>query len=69
MSFPWKNCQKKYNESFVDIKQWSNCRVGMLGWALLVLIFCVAGIQKNGFSLGPIVNAVLINAYLVKQEW
>jgi hypothetical protein len=37
----------------------------MLGWALLVIVFCVAGIEKHGFSLGPIVNAVLINFYLV----
>jgi 7-dehydrocholesterol reductase len=49
-----------------DIKQWTNCRVGMLGWALLVIVFCVAGIEKNGFTLGPVVNATLINIYLVR---
>jgi hypothetical protein len=38
----------------------------MLGWALLVIVFCVAGIEKNGFTLGPVVNAVLINIYLVR---
>lgn len=50
----------------VDVKQLTNCRVGMMGWALLVAIFCVAGIQMNGMNLGPIVNACLINIYLLK---
>jgi len=53
----------------VDIKQWTNCRVGMMGWALLVVNFCLAGIRIHGFSAastGQIVNAVLINIYLFK---
>merc|ERR1712038_834619 len=53
----------------VDIKQWTNCRVGMMGWALLPIVFCVAGIQIHGFSdasLGQMVNATLVNIYLLK---
>ena len=50
----------------VDIKQLTNCRFGMMGWALLVLNFSIASIQLNGFSLGPLVNAGLINLYLLK---
>ena len=50
----------------VDIKQLTNCRFGMMGWALLVLNFAIASVQQNGFSLGPIVNAGLINLYLLK---
>jgi len=53
----------------VDIKQWTNCRVGMMGWALLVVNFCLAGIRLHGLSeasAGQIVNAVLINIYLFK---
>ena len=38
----------------------------MMGWALLVLNFAIASIQLNGFSLGPIVNAGLLNLYLLK---
>lgn len=49
-----------------DIKQWTNCRVGMMGWALLVIVFCVADLQTNGFNAGPIVHATLINIYLLK---
>ena len=50
----------------VDIKQLTNCRFGMMGWALLVLNFAIASLQLNGFNFGPIVNAVLINLYLLK---
>ena len=50
----------------VDIKQLTNCRFGMLGWALLVLNFAIASIQRNGFNFGPLANAVLINLYLLK---
>lgn len=38
----------------------------MMGWALLVITFAVSSILRNGFSLGPVVNAVLINLYLGK---
>jgi len=50
----------------VDVKQWTNCRVGMLGWALLVLNFSFASVMKNGFSLSPLTNSILINMYLLK---
>ena len=53
----------------MDIKQWTNCRVGMMGWALLHVVFCVAGIRLHGFtdaSMGQAVNATLINIYLLK---
>jgi hypothetical protein len=38
----------------------------MMGWAILVINFAIASIQLNGFKLGPIVNAFLINIYLLK---
>jgi len=50
----------------VDIKQWTNCRAGMMGWAILTLNFAIASTQLNGFKLAPIVNAFLINIYLLK---
>jgi hypothetical protein len=42
------------------------CRVGMLGWAVLVLNFCIASIQHGGWRLGPVVHALLLNLYLLK---
>jgi len=50
----------------VDIKQLTNCRFGMMGWALLVLNFAIASQKLNGFNVGSIVNAILINLYLLK---
>jgi len=50
----------------VDIKQWTNCRMGMMGWALLVLNFSFASIKLNYFQLAPLANSVLINLYLAK---
>ena len=38
----------------------------MMGWALLVLNFAIASQKLNGFNVGSIVNAILINLYLLK---
>ena len=43
-------CSKKkrtyqHQNPGVDIKQWTNCRVGMLGWALLSLNFAIVSNQ------------------------
>ena len=37
-----------------------------MGWALLVLNFAIASQQVNGFNTGSLVNAFLINLYLLK---
>merc|ERR1712198_798509 len=37
-----------------------------MGWALLVLNFAIASQKLNGFNVGSIVNAILINLYLLK---
>merc|ERR1712088_610100 len=46
-----------------------NCRVGMMGWAILVINFCLANIRIHGLestAAGSVVNAILINVYLLK---
>jgi len=54
----------------VDVKQWTNCRVGMLGWALLTIVYFVAGLQMgDGFTpaaSAQLAHAVLTNVYLLK---
>ena len=47
----------------VDVKQWSNCRVGMTGWAVLAANFALASVARNPASAWPgsVVNALLIN--------
>jgi len=49
-----------------DVKQWTNSRVGMMAWAMLVLVFCKVDLDQNGFHIGPVVHALLINIYLAK---
>ena len=53
----------------VDVKQWTNCRVGMLAWALLTIVFAIVATEKNhggnAFN-GSVVHAFLVNAYLAK---
>ncbi len=52
----------------VDVKQLTNCRIGMMGWALLSINFAVASSVKSGGVLSPgaLANATLINLYLLK---
>ena len=50
----------------VDVKQWTNCRFGMMGWAVLVVNFAIVSCQLHGIKLAPIVTALLINIYLLK---
>ena len=38
----------------------------MMAWPILVSVFCLVDIEKNGFHYGPIVHALLINVYLAK---
>lgn len=38
----------------------------MIVWSLLVIAFCKVALERNGFNLGPIVHAILINVYLAK---
>ena len=37
-----------------------------MAWAMLVLVFCKVDVDQNGYHIGPIVHALLINIYLAK---
>ena len=37
-----------------------------MAWAMLVLVFCKVDLDQNGFHIGPVVHALLINIYLAK---
>ena len=56
--------------SAFDIKTWTNCRMGMMGWASLCWAFAAA----QGRDVGRVtdsmwVTAILINVYLFKFFW
>ncbi|KAK7069220.1 7-dehydrocholesterol reductase [Halocaridina rubra] len=53
----------------VDVKQFTNCRFGLMAWELLVVNFFVAGWIKHGFSLAHLVCALLQTIYLGKFYW
>lgn len=42
-----------------DVKQLTNCRVGLMAWQLLIVAFFVAGGLRNGFSTASFVNLLL----------
>jgi 7-dehydrocholesterol reductase len=43
----------------MDVKQLTNCRIGMMSWQLLILAFYLAGVQRHGFSAATLVNLLL----------
>ena len=54
----------------VDVKQWTNCRVGMMAWQILILTFVIAGYKLSGVvSPGHVVNVLLQTVYIAKFFW
>ncbi|KAJ6643682.1 SCO-spondin [Pseudolycoriella hygida] len=54
----------------VQVKQLVNCRIGMMVWQLLVLIFFSAAYQLKGFDAGHLTNVLLQTVFLYKfMRW
>lgn len=54
----------------VQVKQLANCRIGMMMWQLLILIFFSAAYQMRGFDSGHLVNVLLQTVFLYKfMRW
>ncbi|GLH12273.1 Uncharacterized protein GBIM_17016 [Gryllus bimaculatus] len=53
----------------VDVKQLTNCRIGMMGWQLLIIAFYVASVQRHGFSAATLVNLLLQSVFIAKFFW
>jgi 7-dehydrocholesterol reductase len=49
-----------------DVKQLTNCRIGLMMWQILILAFCIASYQKSGFNPGNLVTLALQTIYLTK---
>mmetsp|Transcript_29310 Transcript_29310/g.73636 ORF Transcript_29310/g.73636 Transcript_29310/m.73636 type:complete len:477 (+) Transcript_29310:213-1643(+) len=53
-----------------DIKTWTNCRVGMMGWGILVLCYAVKQYEEAGFlSDSMAVSVLLMHVYIAKFFW
>jgi len=50
----------------VDVKQFTNCRIGLMLWQWLVIIHFVAGYQLHGFNEGHLSSTILQTVYLYK---
>jgi 7-dehydrocholesterol reductase len=53
----------------IDIKLITNCRYGMLSWALLCVIFCLKAFELYGYTDSSLVTCVLTLVYLTKFFW
>jgi 7-dehydrocholesterol reductase len=50
----------------VDIKQWTNCRFGMISWQIIILFFMFYYFKKYGFNNGIFVTVLLQSIYIGK---
>ncbi len=50
----------------IDLKQWTNCRFGMMSWPLIILSFIYYQNQTSGVQLGLIVSVALQLLYVAK---
>lgn len=53
----------------MDVKQLTNCRIGMMAWQLLILAFYLAGVKRHGFSAATLVNLLLQSVFVAKFFW
>ncbi|XP_078443227.1 ergosterol biosynthesis ERG4/ERG24 family [Wolffia australiana] len=59
----------RIGENF-DIKVFTNCRFGMMSWAVLALTYCIKQYEENGrVSDSMLVNTILMLAYVSKFFW
>ena len=53
----------------IDVKLITNCRYGMLAWALLSIIFCMKTFELYGYTDSSLVTCILTVIYLTKFFW
>lgn len=54
----------------VDVKQLTNCRIGMMLWQILILTFLLASWGRTGnLNIGHLTNVLLQSIYIAKFFW
>lgn len=53
----------------VDVKQWTNCRFGMIYWQVIILIFAFFSYHTGGFNIAMWVTVILQTIYIAKFFW
>ncbi|WJX48599.1 7-dehydrocholesterol reductase [Trifolium repens] len=55
---------------YFDIKVFTNCRFGMMSWAVLALTYCIKQYEENGkVADSMLVNTILMLVYVTKFFW
>lgn len=52
-----------------NVKQFTNCRFGMMGWAVILLSYAAAQAERTGLSDGMVVAVGLQLVYIAKFFW
>ncbi|KAF5193596.1 7-dehydrocholesterol reductase, partial [Thalictrum thalictroides] len=53
-----------------DIKVFTNCRFGMMSWAVLAVTYCIKQYEENGsVADSMLVNTILMLVYVTKFFW
>ena len=52
-----------------DVKQFTNCRIGMMGWALIIISFAAKQRELHGLSDSMLVAVALQLIYITKFFW
>ena len=52
-----------------DIKQFTNCRFGMMSWAIIILSFAAKQAQLYGLSNAMIISVAIMLVYIAKFFW
>jgi len=52
-----------------DIKQFTNCRFGMMGWPIIIISFAAKQAQLYGLQNSMIVSVVIMMIYIAKFFW
>lgn len=53
-----------------DVKQWTNCRIGMMSWQVLIVAFLLASVRQTGvWNAGHVTNVLLQSVYIGKFFW
>ncbi len=53
----------------VDIKQWTNCRFGMISWQIIILVLFFYSLHNYGFNIAIFVTVLLQTIYIGKFFW
>ena len=64
--YPGRELYPRIGKHF-DIKTWTNCRMGMMAWAILPLCYAVKQLQATGsISNSMLISEGLLEAYVFK---